>query len=493
MTTVEAPTTKPDRFCSLLQHRRSSWPLVAASSPKKLSRWSSPLIHHYRLANADGPVRLPRSAFSKRLGSRALRSVSFHAPVQLSTQTKSDVKFIKITPPPQFDRTTEYRVILVSVTAVTLAITILQPLLLFHFLMQCREPRCYKPSIAIRNTLEPSFAPCYDFYKYACSRAGSNHYTKAHDTLRISALHLISTRPTTSSQSSVEKAAKLLRNFDDEYAEFLSQNVFTSLDPIKVSAYVGLYIVWFLSPLASHNLAHSTYVANCTDSSKDVWPRCFSDVHQLMPFAAERLYLQNHLKRSDVEHVEDMVQRIFHSSRDFVTSLQKASEGSETRMVNTIVALGLIPTRLPRRATMANWTGWKMPHLITVYNNVHLGLDSIMPPIDKSFSLNYAVIGHSVVQQGVYFRLHQCTEEEVPVPEAIARGAEVERQQYTKAHLGKAVVTAEILFNAYKGFRQMPQNAAHFRQEAAQFGLTPEQLFFVGLCMKLVSTQRRAA
>ncbi|KAL3216273.1 hypothetical protein MRX96_006459 [Rhipicephalus microplus] len=30
----------------------------------------------------------------------------------------------------------------------------------------------------------------------------------------------------------------------------------------------------------------------------------------------------------------------------------------------------------------------------------------------------------------------------------------------------------------------MPQNAASLCQEVTQFGLTPEQLFFVGLCIK---------
>ncbi|KAL1424748.1 hypothetical protein MTO96_019893 [Rhipicephalus appendiculatus] len=165
-----------------------------------------------RFVAEEAPCVFVVPAFVKRPGGRVPRSVSFHAPVQISTTSESDVKISTITPPPPVDRTTEYRVFLVSVTALTLIITILQPFLLFRFLMQCREPRCYKPTIAIRNSIETSFAPCYDFYKYACSGADSNHYAKAHDSLRISALHLISATPTTSGQSSVEKAAILLRN-----------------------------------------------------------------------------------------------------------------------------------------------------------------------------------------------------------------------------------------------------------------------------------------
>ncbi|XP_037276422.2 uncharacterized protein LOC119169462 isoform X1 [Rhipicephalus microplus] len=245
-----------------------------------------------------------------------------------------------------------------------------------------------------------------------------------------------------------------------------------------------------------------------------------------------------------------MVQRISHSSRDFVTSLHKAREGSETRMVNRIVALGLVPytftttsdnveldrlyahvpdqkdanyldnylhlTRITAQYmvsllldTSANTSRFfmppfrmEMPHLITVYNTVHLGLDSVMPPIDKSFSLNYAVIGHSVVQQAGQLFLHgPDIFNETGFYDRVWTSGYINalRRRYQclrKMHVEQrwidnnvprrvleAVVTAEILFNAYKGFRQMPQNAAHFRQEVAQFGLTPEQLFFVGLCM----------
>ncbi|XP_065310786.1 neprilysin-1-like [Dermacentor albipictus] len=704
--------------------RRPSRLPNSASSPKKLRKRSSPLIHHYRLATTDSPIRLRRCASVKKHGSRFPRSVSFHAPVRLRTVSESDVKISSVTPPPPVDRSAEYRVFLVSMTAVTLAFTVLQPLVLFHFLVQCQEPRCYKPAIAIRESIEPSIAPCHDFYKYACSGADSNHYAKARDSVSISVLHSISALPTTSGQSSVEKAAILLRNcmklvherpedidkiktvlsaggftfpqmpttsvyfivrgivdinlnigigplfrltaghnlrlgrgymlyfapsyhivpfvkflqqlqlantldvyvrrcaevigergmsysrviraiqtvnrqfshlpendalnaqvkmssqypltefwfslskilgkkfqslqnvrttclvVDGEYAEFLSQNVFASLDPIKISAYVGLYIVWFLSRLASYSLAYSTTVANYTDSLKDLWPRCFSDVRQLMPFAAERLYLKDHLERSDIEHVQDMVQRISHSARNFVTSLHNASQGSETRMVTKIEALRVIPytftttndiveldrlyahvpdqkdanyldnylhlTRIIAQHmvsllvdTEANTTRFfvppfrvELPNMISVYNTVQLGPDTVVPPIDKSFSLNYAVIGHSVVEQvsqlflrgpeifnetGYYDRVwssgyinalrrrYQCL-----------RRLHVEQRWYSGSiprRVLEAAVTAEILFDAYKGFRQMPQNAAHFRHEADQFGLTPEQLFFVGLCI----------
>ncbi|KAL3195744.1 hypothetical protein MRX96_045540 [Rhipicephalus microplus] len=562
--------------------------------------------------------------------------VSFHAPVQLSALTNSDVKISKITPPPPFDRTTEYRVFLVSVTVVTLTITILQPLLLFHFLMQCREPRCYKPSIAIRNSIEPSYAPCYDFYKYACGRAGSNHYTKAHDTLRLSVFHLISTTPTTSGQSSVEKAAILLRNcmklvhqtpedidkiktvlraggfsfpqtpatsvyfivrgivdinlnigigplfrltvghnlrlgrgymlyfapsyhivpfvkflqqlqlgnsldvyirrcaeiigersmsysrvikaiqtvnrqfshlpesdalntqvklstqypltefwfalskvlgnkfqtlqnvrttclvVDDEYAEFLSQNVFTSLDPIKISAYVGLYIVWFLSPLASHKLAYSTYVANYTDSLKDLWPRCFSDVRQivalgLIPYTftttsdnveLDRLYA--HVPDQKEANYLDNYLHLTRITAQYMVSLLLDTSANTSRLF-------MPPFRM------------EMPHLITVYNTVHLGLDSVMPPIDKSFSLNYAVIGHSVVQQASQLFLHgPDIFNETGFYDRVWTSGYINalRRRYQclrKMHVEQrwidnnvprrvleAVVTAEILFNAYK-------------------------------------------
>ncbi|KAL1424747.1 hypothetical protein MTO96_019892 [Rhipicephalus appendiculatus] len=319
-----------------------------------------------------------------------------------------------------------------------------------------------------------------------------------------------------------------------EYADFLSQNVFTSLDPIKISAYVGLYIVWFLSRLASHNLAYSTYVANYTDSLKDLWPRCFSDVRQLMPFAAERLYLKNHLGRSDIEHVEDMVQRISRSSRDFVTSLHKASEGSETRMVNRIAALGLIPytftttsdvvdldrlyahvpdqkdanyldnylhlTRITAQYmvsllldTGANTSRFfvppfrmELPHMITVYNTVHLGPDNVVPPDRQAGQL--FLHGPDIFNEtGHYDRVWTSS-----YINALRRRYQCLRQMHVEQRwidnniprrVLEAAVTAEILFNAYKGFRQMPQNAARFRHEAAQFGLTPEQLFFVGLCI----------
>ncbi|XP_075742677.1 uncharacterized protein LOC119169462 isoform X2 [Rhipicephalus microplus] len=235
-----------------------------------------------------------------------------------------------------------------------------------------------------------------------------------------------------------------------------------------------------------------------------------------------------------------MVQRISHSSRDFVTSLHKAREGSETRMVNRIVALGLVPytftttsdnveldrlyahvpdqkdanyldnylhlTRITAQYmvsllldTSANTSRFfmppfrmEMPHLITVYNTVHLGLDSVMPPIDKSFSLNYAVIGHSVVQQGVDFRLHQCAEEEVPVPEENARGAEVDRQQCTKARLGGCCHCRDSV----QCLQRFPPDAAKrspFPPRGGAVWSHTRAAFFRGPLHELVSTQRRAA
>ncbi|KAH6948805.1 hypothetical protein HPB50_026388 [Hyalomma asiaticum] len=638
----------------VFQERLPPWQHDGASTI--LRKRTSPLIHHYRLANPESPVRLRRTACVKRPGSRIPRSVSFHVPVRLSTSTESNVKLSTISPLPPVDRTTEYRVFLVSVTAVTFTITVLQPLVLFHFLVQCKEPRCYEPSLAVRDSIKPSFAPCYDFYQYACSGADSPYYAKAHESLRFSAFYSISTTPTTSgsppvitfglgrgymlyfapsyhivpfvkflqqlqlannfdvyirrcaevigehgmSYSRVIKAIQTvnrhffrlplsdalntqiklstqypltefwfalskvlgkkfqtLRNVrttylvvDGEYAEFLSKDVFTSLDPMKISAYVGLYIVWFLSRLASHSLAYTTYVANYTDSLIDLWPRCFSDVRQLMPFAVERLYLKSHLEPSDIEHVEDMVQRISHSSRDFVISLHNITEDSETRMANRIAALGLLPytfamvddvveldrlyahvpdqkddnyldnyLRLTRIIaqhmvnllvdTAANTSRFfmppfrmELPFMITVYNAVHLNPDNVVPPVGKSFSLNYAFIGHSVVQQAGQLFLHGPDifnetgyNDRVWTSgyiNALRRKYQCLRQlhveqRWTDGSLPRrvleAVVTAEILFNAYKGLRQMPRNAARFRHEAAKFGLTPEQLFFVGLCI----------
>nr|XP_037276763.1 uncharacterized protein LOC119169854 [Rhipicephalus microplus] len=111
----------------------------------------------------------------------------------------------------------------------------------------------------------------------------------------------------------------------------------------------------------------------------------------------------------------------------------------------------------------------EMPHLITVYNTVHLGLDSVMPPIDKSFSLNYAVIGHSVVQQAGQLFLHgPDIFNETGFYDRVWTSGYINalRRRYQclrKMHVEQrwidnnvprrvleAVVTAEILFNAYK-------------------------------------------
>lgn len=337
---------------------------------------------------------------------------------------------------------------------------------------------------------------------------------------------------------------------DGEYAKFLASNVFHLLEPTKISAYVGLYIVWLLSRLASHSLAYSTPVANYSNSLKDMWPRCFSDVRELMPFATERLYLEQHLEASDVQHVKDMVQRITHSTKAFISALYSDVQPSEAKMLDKITGLQLFPFTLPTLysideldrlyehlpdqkddsyvdmflkvsrvsaqymvSLLHNATAntslpfvppfrIEMPLMAGVYHVIYLNLETIVPPLDQSFSLNYAKIGYKIVDQvselflngpnvmnetGSYERVWS-----TGYVNALRRKYQCLRLQHLASKWSndklphkalEAIVASEILFNAYEGVRKEPANAAHFRQETQQFGLTPEQLFFVGLCI----------
>lgn len=689
-------------------------------------RSCSPLIHHYRLASTEGTIRLRRSAPLRRRANQIPRSVSFDAPVvRLSTVPTSDIEVSTITVPSFVgERGPEYGKFLVSLTVITLAITMLQPLLLSRYLEHCTEPRCYKPALAIRESISPYISPCNDFFRYACSGAGSTRFAKIHDSLRNYVLHSLANTPTIPGQGGVEKAAILLQNCmkltrqrredidkiravlsagglkfpempltsvysvvrgivninlntgigpifrltvghnlharsgymlyfapsyhtamfarylhqllldknldvyvrrcaevigergmayshlihaiqavnrhflqipaadplfvrvklghhypkksfwqalskvlrrkfqampgvrttclvtDGEYAKFVSRNVFQLLEPTKISAYVGLYIVWLLSRLASHSLAYSTPVTNYSNSLKDMWPRCFSDVRQLMPFAAERLYLERHLKASDVQHVKDMVQRITHSSKAFISELYSDIQPSEAKMLEKISGLQLFPFTFPTLhsiddlnrlyahlpdqkdesyvdmflkvsrvsaqymvSLLQNATAntslpfvppfrTGLPHMTGMYRVIYLNLETIVPPLDHSFSLNYAKIGYKIVEQvselflngpnvvnetGSYERVWSAG-----YVNALRRKYQCFRLQHLATKWSddklphkvlEAIVGSEILFNAYKGFRKEPVNAAHFRQETEQFGLTPEQLFFVGLCI----------
>ncbi|XP_077485488.1 uncharacterized protein LOC144095875 [Amblyomma americanum] len=245
-----------------------------------------------------------------------------------------------------------------------------------------------------------------------------------------------------------------------------------------------------------------------------------------------------------------MVERITHSTRNFVTSLHNPIEESELRMMDKIATLRLLPytfaalhdvaevdrlyTHVPDQKdviyldnylslcrittkymvsllldTTANTSKFfvppfrtGLPYMVSVYNVIHLGLDTVVPPLDKSYSLNYAVIGHKVAQQASQLFLYgQDIFNETGSYErvwsydffnALRKKYQCLRRQYLdqrwntgeiSRRILEAAVTADILFNAYKGVRKAPQNARRFRQEREQFGLTPEQLFFVGLCI----------
>lgn len=176
-------------------------------------RSGSPLVHHYRLASSDPPMRLRRStSFRTNLVQFPLpRSVSFEGDVARSTPSR-DVEVTSASALASGDRKTEYRLFLTTLTTVTITITLLQPFLLYQYLVQCTEPRCYTVALTVRDTIEPSVSPCQDFLKYSCSGNNSNLHDKVKGAMQTSALRWISTILVAPRQSAVQKAGILFRN-----------------------------------------------------------------------------------------------------------------------------------------------------------------------------------------------------------------------------------------------------------------------------------------
>ncbi|KAH9361058.1 hypothetical protein HPB48_002920 [Haemaphysalis longicornis] len=227
---------------------------------------------------------------------------------------------------------------------------------------------------------------------------------------------------------------------DDAYFRFLARSIFEPLEPASLSAYVGMYVVWLVSRLASNNLAYSTPAENFTRSLVDLWPRCFSDVHSLYAYVPDQ---------DDTDYVDGFLS-VSRITAQYVTGL------------------------------LFNWTAnasdpfvppfsTSLPLMVSTHGKVQLNMETVAPPTftyNRSPSLNYAGLGYNVVQQCL-------------------------RQLYLKdiwdtgdmsTDVLQASVAAHILYNAYMEARRSGTYEARFRQEEEKFGLKPEQLFFVGLC-----------
>lgn len=340
---------------------------------------------------------------------------------------------------------------------------------------------------------------------------------------------------------------------DEGYFRFLASRVFDSFEGKETAAYIGLYVVWYLSRVASYTLAYSSPVPNYTHGLKDMWLRCYADVHTLMPFAVERLYLHEAVNKKDVEEVQSIVRAITQATKDFVSALPREGRPSETRLIDKIGKVRVFPytfaslhethqlnrlyahvpdqkdvdftynfLRLSRITAQymvrlllnlhANFTEpfvppfeSGVPYMASVYNMVHLSPSIMLPPAytsTQSLSLNYAGLGYNVAEQvgqlflrspsifneaGGYERVwsdrffnslrrkYQCLRN-------MFREVEWNSTEIPRAVL-RASVTAEIAFKAFMEARRSPAHAARFRRERDHFGLPPEQLFFVGLCM----------
>ncbi|CAN7994294.1 unnamed protein product, partial [Ixodes hexagonus] len=224
------------------------------------------------------------------------------------------------------------------------------------------------------------------------------------------------------------------------YFNALSEIFVQQPEPQVLSAYVGLYVIWYLSRLGSYSLAYSTSVQGYTSGLKDIWTRCFSDVYRLMPVAMERLYLEGHLEAADVRHMEDMLGRITNATAAFLASL----DPDETRLQSKLASLGLftfgahttkglgdmdrlydhVPDqrdeaflggflnasrstarhvrhllRNPEKADGALFLPpflTELPYMTGVHHLIPLGLDAVTPPVftfDQSLTLNYAGLG----------------------------------------------------------------------------------------------------
>ncbi|XP_065310796.1 phosphate-regulating neutral endopeptidase PHEX-like isoform X2 [Dermacentor albipictus] len=626
-------------------------------------------------------------------------------------------------------RMAEYCVFLVSVSAVTLSITLFQPLVLFHCLVQCKEPRCFNVAIAVHQSIAPSMAPCQDFFNYSCGDGrATRFFARLEQSLRTAALRWVSAVPVPrSGQSAVQKAAMLLRgclkltmqknedvdairnvlsagglafpkmpttskystvrsivefnlnagiapvfrltagrslysgsgymlhvtpnydivsfaeylqqlgpseNFDvyvrrcaevigergmsyaaliravksvnqafaelsvtkplhvelklspqypqagfwqslctilhkklqfldvakrkflilDEgYFNFLAYRVFDPLEAKEIAAYIGLYVVWYLSRVASYTLAYSSPVPNYTHGLKDMWLRCYADVHTLMPFAVEHLYLHAAIIKKDVEEMESIVQAVTQATKDFVSALPREGRPSEARLIDKIGKLRVFPysfaslhephqlnrlyAHVPDQRDvdfvynflrLSRMTAEYMvrlllnssadvtepfvppfeagvPYMASVFNMVHLSPAVVLPPAftsGQSLSLNYAGLGYNVAEQvGQLFLRSPSILNETGGYErvwsdrffnSLRRKYQCLRNMFREGEWNateiprdvlRASVTAEIAFKAFMEVRRSPAHAARFRQERDHFGMAPEQLFFVGICM----------
>ncbi|CAN8020159.1 unnamed protein product, partial [Ixodes persulcatus] len=230
------------------------------------------------------------------------------------------------------------------------------------------------------------------------------------------------------------------------YFNALDEIFVRRLEPRLLSAYVGLYVVWYLSRLGSHSLAYHITVQGYTSGLKDVWTRCFSDVYRLMPLAIERLYLEGHLKADDVHEMEDMLRRITNATSAFLASLDRNTSRLQTRLASLgLFAFGAQSTRalgdvdrlydhVPDQRDEAFLDGFlnvsrstaqharhllrspaeaqggpflppflaELPYMAGVHHLIPLGPDAVTPPaftFDQSPTLNYAGLGGRIGAQ----------------------------------------------------------------------------------------------
>ncbi|KAH8034482.1 hypothetical protein HPB51_024737 [Rhipicephalus microplus] len=488
----------------------ASYQAYDGSSQEKSSSEPSgePLIHSYRLTSADslaGPCRTtPVSPNAP--GSRTQREGSIDvttprtisaAPVTASPAATASTRGR----PVSGGRVIEYGVFLVSVTSSTLSVTLLQPFVLFHCLVQCKEPRCYNVAMAICPSVLPSMEPCQNFFNYSRGDGDSTRYfARVERSLRIAALRWVAAIPVPSShQSAVQKAAMLLRgclkltmqrnedvdvikivlsagglsfpkmptttkygpvrsivefNLNAGMAPFFRLTAGRSLyssdgymlpitpsyDVVSFSDYLrqlgssenfeifvrrcaevigepgmsyaalikavksvhqvvsGLpvtsplhvelklstayprtgfwqslsamlrkklelfsiskrtflvvdddYFKYMVSRFFSNQFRRRTSpptcspIPNVTHGLKDLWLRCYTDVHMLMPFAVEQLYLHEAISQTDVEEMKSIVHGVIQATKKFVLALPREGMASEERLIDKIGKLRVFP------------------------------------------------------------------------------------------------------------------------------------------------------
>ncbi|XP_040062012.2 endothelin-converting enzyme homolog isoform X4 [Ixodes scapularis] len=333
------------------------------------------------------------------------------------------------------------------------------------------------------------------------------------------------------------------------YFNALDEIFLQQLEPRLLSAYVGLYVVWYLSRLGSHSLAYHISVQGYTSGLKDVWTRCFSDVYRLMPLAIERLYLEGHLKADDVHEMEDMLRRITHATGVFLASLDRNTGRLQTRLASLgLFAFGAQSTRalgdvdrlydhVPDQRDEAFLDGFlnasrstaqharhllripaeaqggpflppflaELPHMAGVHHLIPLGPDAVTPPaftFDQSPTLNYAGLGGRIGAQvkrlllskprllnesGLYERvwstgLVNAMRERIQCLRSRFLSYRWESQHVGDDLIRTAIVT-HIVYTAFSSVLESPSDSGRFLSESQRFGMSPEQLFFVGSCL----------